>query len=147
MVTPAAGFLLAIKNRSCYYYVLIVGLTMILVLDQYLFVPKVQDALWSSYFMMTEKKSSCSLDDKGSSSNDVTVSILLFGIPKSFQAVWDAYRTNIIESNPHVRHFDVYMHLYSDVNVLTNLKNNERRSRSNRKKKLPTFSAIIIPPL
>jgi hypothetical protein len=54
----------------------------------------------------------------------LVVGIILFGIPKEFGLVWDAYQQNIMNPNPHVE-FRVSMHLYQDVTVLTNLKNNE----------------------
>lgn len=49
---------------------------------------------------------------------------VLFGLPKSFPIVWRAYKQNLIDNNPHV-HFDVSMHLYSDIKKLTNPKNGE----------------------
>lgn len=90
----------------------------VLLVDQFLFVPRIPDA-WPPYFSTTTTTT------KKCPSSDITASILLFGVPKSFQVVWDAYRTNIIKANPHVLHFRVYIHLYSDLTVLTNLKNNE----------------------
>lgn len=106
LLTPKQRFLVAL---------LLLCLVVLILVDQLLFVPRIQDA-WPPYFSPTTAKCPAS---------DITVSILLFGVPKSFQVVWDAYRTNIIESNPHVLHFRVYIHLYSDLKILTNLKNNE----------------------
>jgi hypothetical protein len=44
----------------------------------------------------------------------LNAALLLFGVPKSFQYIWNAYLTNVIKRNPHV-HFEVYMHMYSDL--------------------------------
>lgn len=53
-----------------------------------------------------------------------TAAIILFGLPKSFPIIWNQYRQNLIENNPHV-HFEISMHLYSDIHFLNNTKNNE----------------------
>lgn len=49
---------------------------------------------------------------------------VLFGLPKSFPVIWRAYKRNLVDNNPHV-HFDVSMHIYSDIKQLTNPKNGE----------------------
>ena len=56
--------------------------------------------------------------------NKPVVAILLFGVPKEFNVIWDAYQQNIIQQNPHV-FFCVSMHMYQDVKKLTNDKNRE----------------------
>ena len=44
----------------------------------------------------------------------VSAAIILFGVPKSFKYIWDAYLTNIANRNPHLN-FTVHMHMYDDL--------------------------------
>uniref|UniRef100_A0A8J9SGK4 Uncharacterized protein n=1 Tax=Phaeodactylum tricornutum TaxID=2850 RepID=A0A8J9SGK4_PHATR len=53
-----------------------------------------------------------------------SIVMVLFGVPKEFPTVWRFYRNNLMDANPEI-HFSVAIHLYSDIQVLTNLKNNE----------------------
>lgn len=56
----------------------------------------------------------------------LSAALVLFGVPKSFEFIWQAYLENIVERNPHVG-FHAYMHMYSDLHQqgFTNERNEE----------------------
>jgi hypothetical protein len=53
--------------------------------------------------------------------------LILFGVPKHFPIIWKSYIQNIIQRNPQIKDFEVYMHMYSDLHQqpFTNSKNGE----------------------
>ena len=61
-----------------------------------------------------------------SSNECVTATLLLFGVPKEFQCIWNHYIKYIVNANPAIQ-FEAHIHLYSDLHSssFTNTKNNE----------------------
>ena len=66
-------------------------------------------------------QSSSSTKDSGSC---VSISLILFGVPKEFPRVWNHYLEHIVKPNPSIP-FEAHMHMYSDLTLFTNAKNNE----------------------
>lgn len=100
-----------------YLVILLVLVLAVLIVDELAFVPKIGDAL-------VALQEASTIPALRACPNRTAVAIVLFGIPKEFAHVWNAYETNIVHRNPHVD-FSVTLHVFDDVTVLTNPKNHE----------------------
>ena len=89
-------------------------------------VPKYKKAVEQEQQHVQPSRLDCNSPTNLNSNKKLTVAMILFGIPKEFDVIWKAYKSNIINRNVHhVTSFHVHMHMYNDVWNLTNTKNHE----------------------
>ena len=89
-------------------------------------VPKYKKAVEQEQQHVQPSRLDCNSPTNLNNNKNLTVALILFGIPKEFDVIWKAYKSNIINRNVHhVTSFHVHMHMYNDVWNLTNTKNHE----------------------